>query len=82
MSKVQASRRKGNRYHLPKFTICHKTGKHGYDPIGAALMLEHVQLRARRPMGEESRFYTCEFCGQQHLTSQDRRLGSRIAHSA
>lgn len=59
-----------NRSHTNR--VCRTTGKLMFmDNIDASLALEAIQLRARRTIHFESRYYTCKFCGHVHLTSQE-----------
>jgi hypothetical protein len=71
-----------NRSHT--HSVCRTTGKRMFrDNIAAALALEAIQLRARRTIHDESRYYTCKFCDHVHLTSQDQRTELQgMKHSA
>jgi len=64
--------------------VCRITGKFMFqDAIDASLALEAIQLRARRTIHNESRYYTCKFCDHVHLTSQDQRTELQgMKHSA
>ncbi len=58
--------------------ICRKTNRQILvDRISAELLLEHIQLNARRTIHDEKRSYYCRFCGGYHLTSQDKRAEIR-----
>lgn len=73
--------RGGRVEHLPRF--CKTTEKVTYpDRIAADLQLEHIQLRARRTIHDESRSYECNHCRGWHLTSQEQRTQPRFGHSA
>lgn len=50
------------------------------DWIEAELLLEHIQLNARRTIHGENRSYPCEFGDHFHLTSEDKR--NQLPHSA
>lgn len=61
-----------NRSHTDGRNVCRVTGKAMLvDWISAELALEAIQLRARRTIHSESRYYDCKFCGAIHLTSQE-----------
>lgn len=53
------------------------------DRIQADLVLEDIQLNARRTIHDECRSYHCKFGNHWHLTSEDRRAENRdMFHSA
>ena len=52
------------------------------DRISADLMLEHIQLNARRTIHDECRSYPCGFGNHWHLTSEEQRTKNpRFPHS-
>jgi hypothetical protein len=60
------------RNHPHTFAICKKANRKILaDRIQADLLLEYIQLNARRTIHDEKRSYPCKFGDHWHLTSQD-----------
>jgi hypothetical protein len=66
------------------YPICKRANKKILvDRIQADLLLEYIQLNARRTIHEESRSYHCNFGNHYHLTSEDQRTENHNSpHSA